>query len=57
MKLMAKRAALLSTTLRTRSIEYKADLVKHMARDCLPHFESGALKVIIDSTYKLSELQ
>jgi hypothetical protein len=39
-KVMAKRIQLLSTTLRARSADYKADLVAAFQRDVLPKFNS-----------------
>ena len=54
MKLLSKRASILTTTLRNRSDEYKHDLMRDMERDCTPGFESGVLKPIIDKTYPLS---
>ena len=54
MKLLNKRASILTTTLRNRSDEYKQNLIQNMERDCYPAFESGDLKVIIDSTFALS---
>lgn len=54
MKLLNKRASILTTTLRSRSDEYKKNLIADMEKDCYPAFESGELKNIIDSSYPLS---
>ena len=54
-KLLAKRASIHTSTLRNRTVQYKADLVAEMARDCLPAFESGELKPVINTEFKLSE--
>lgn len=54
MKLLSKRANILTTTLRNRSDEYKHNLMKDMERDCTAGFESGVLKPIIDRTFTLS---
>ena len=51
MKLMNKRASILTTTLRNRSDEYKRELIRDFEKDCYPAFESGDLKVIIDSKF------
>ena len=52
-KLFRKRCALLNTTLRSRSDEYKTDLTKCLIRDVLPHFASGEFKPQISSVYPL----
>jgi putative PIG3 family NAD(P)H quinone oxidoreductase len=49
--LMAKRAHLLATTLRSRSREYKVQLTQEFAADLLPRFVEGDLQPVIDSTY------
>ncbi|XP_065676060.1 quinone oxidoreductase PIG3 [Hydra vulgaris] len=48
LKLFAKRAQLTATTLRTRSIEYKGELIKSLENDILPYFGTGKLNPIID---------
>ena len=55
MRLLSKRASIITTTLRNRSDSYKTELVQSMARDCVPGFESGSLRPIIDKEYNLSE--
>ena len=45
--LMRKRASLRSTTLRTRSIPYKRNLVARFAAEALPHFSSGTFAPVI----------
>jgi tumor protein p53-inducible protein 3 len=52
--LFAKRANLLFTTLRNRSDEFKTDLIKRFSDDCLPDFESGKLRPIVDRVFKMS---
>jgi putative PIG3 family NAD(P)H quinone oxidoreductase len=49
--LMKKRAHLIGSTLRARSREEKAKLVARFRRDVLPGFESGKLKVSVDSVF------
>ncbi len=55
--LLRKRVSLLSTTLRTRSDAYKAELVRAFAERALPALASGALIPIIDSTYRMADVQ
>eukprot|EP01147_Barroeca_monosierra_P006940 gene6940-7600_t len=52
-KLLRKRVALLATTLRARSLEYKAKLVSAFATSRLPLFETNQLRVIIDKVFPL----
>ena len=49
--LMAKRAQLLTSTLRDRSPDYKVQLTQEFASDVLPTFIDGQLRPVIDSTY------
>ena len=55
-KLLAKRISLLSTTLKNRTDEYKTELVKEFAKNWIPKFQSGELKPIIDTVFKLSQV-
>ena len=55
MKLLNKRAFILTSTLRNRTDEYKAELIQDMARDLTPGFLSGELKPIIDQTFVMSD--
>jgi len=43
MKLMGKRASIQTTTLRNRSISYKAELIRDLQRDTTQAFEEGLL--------------
>jgi putative PIG3 family NAD(P)H quinone oxidoreductase len=54
--LMAKRAKLVGTTLRSRPIYEKMALAKHFERDLLPLFASGELRATIDSEFALADL-
>ena len=54
--LMAKRANLLFSTLRTRSDEYKTQLVKRFTEECIPDFEAGTLKPVVDCVFKMSQI-
>ena len=37
--LLKKRVTIKATTLRSRSDDYKTELVNNFRRDCLPHFK------------------
>ncbi|PQJ34170.1 NADPH:quinone oxidoreductase [Salinibacter sp. 10B] len=54
--LMAKRAQLFATTLRSRSLAYKVQLTQEFASDVLPHFIDGDLQPVIDSVYDWTEV-
>lgn len=54
--LMAKRAQLLASTLRSRSLDYKVQLTQDFASDVLPQFVDGQLEPVIDSTYDWTEV-
>lgn len=54
--LMAKRAHLLASTLRSRSLAYKIDLTQEFAGDVLPQFIEGSLQPVIDSTYDWTDV-
>ncbi|KAH7317472.1 quinone oxidoreductase [Rhizoctonia solani] len=55
-KLLYKRIRVQGSTLRSRSPEYQAALVKRFWDKCGPHFESGELNVYIHKTYKWTEV-
>ena len=55
-KFMAKRIQFLSTTLKTRSNQYKADLIEDFSKNCLHIFETEDFKPIIDKTYNFTEM-
>jgi putative PIG3 family NAD(P)H quinone oxidoreductase len=54
--LMAKRASLVGTVLRSRPIYEKMALAKHFERDLLPLFASGELRATVDSEFLLADL-
>jgi putative PIG3 family NAD(P)H quinone oxidoreductase len=54
--LMAKRAQLLASTLRSRSLGYKVQLTQEFASDVLPQFIDGALRPVIDSVYDWTDV-
>ena len=55
MSLMAKRAALIGTTLRARPIEEKIAVTRQFAAEMLPHVAAGAMAPVIDSRFTLDE--
>jgi len=54
--LMAKRAQLLASTLRSRSLDYKVQLTQEFASDVLPQFIEDTLRPVIDSVYDWTEV-
>lgn len=55
--LLAKRARLQGTTLRNRSDDYKASLIREFSSACLPAFGRGELEVNIDTVYTVADIQ
>ncbi|XP_058471636.1 quinone oxidoreductase PIG3 [Solea solea] len=57
-KLLSKRGHLLASLLRSRSLQYKAELVEAFSRRVLPHFSDAAasLRPVIDSTFSLVDI-
>ena len=54
--LLGKRASIIGTTLRNRSDEYKADLIRDFSNVCLPAFENKELNVNIDTHYSIEDI-
>jgi putative PIG3 family NAD(P)H quinone oxidoreductase len=54
--LLFKRAALIGTVLRARPLEEKIALSRRFAAEMLPLFDTGALRPVIDSRYRLDEI-
>ena len=54
--LMARRATWVGTMLRARPIEEKVALTRRFAAEMLPLFDSGQLKPVIDSRYRLDQI-
>ncbi|MFQ5568518.1 MAG: NAD(P)H-quinone oxidoreductase [Rhodothermales bacterium] len=52
-----KRARIEASTLRSRSLTYKIDLTQDFSGHCLPLFETGRLRPVIDSIYDWTEVQ
>ena len=57
--LLKKRGSLLATTIRSRSIKYKKQVVKMFREECLEGFEGKEplLKPIVDSVMDVSEIE
>jgi NADPH2:quinone reductase len=55
--LLAKRASVIGTVLRSRPLEEKAALTQSFARDMLGKFASGALKPVVDVVLPMSEIR
>ncbi|CAB1335560.1 unnamed protein product [Coregonus sp. 'balchen'] len=60
-KLLSKRGQLLCSLLRSRSLQYKADLVRAFSERALPHFSDPAsspcrLRPVIDCTFSLEQV-
>jgi putative PIG3 family NAD(P)H quinone oxidoreductase len=53
--LMKKRGRLIGSTLRSRSRAEKASILARFRKDVLPHFESGRLRVTVDSVFSPAE--
>ena len=54
--LMATRAQLLASTLRSRRLDYKIQLTQEVVSDVLPGFGDGTLRPVIDSTYDWTDV-
>jgi NADPH:quinone reductase-like Zn-dependent oxidoreductase len=54
--LLAKRAVLRGSVLRSRSLEEKADLAQSFGRTVIPLFERGALRPVVDCVLPMSEV-
>jgi tumor protein p53-inducible protein 3 len=58
-KFLAKRLTLLTSTLRSRSVEYKEELLRRLSTDKdagFPALASGEMKVDVDRTFPLEEV-
>ncbi|HEV7163114.1 MAG TPA: zinc-binding dehydrogenase [Solirubrobacteraceae bacterium] len=53
--LMGKRARILGSTLRARPLEEKAICARHVEREVLPLFDSGAVRVPVAETFPLEQ--
>ena len=55
--LMRKRARIIGSVLRSRSVEEKADLVRSFTERYLKLFESGEIKPVIHRTFSVSDVE
>ncbi|MDQ3588200.1 MAG: zinc-binding dehydrogenase [Actinomycetota bacterium] len=55
--LMGKQGTLRASTLRARPLEEKAQAMRAVEKEVLPHFESGALRVPVAETFPLDEVE
>lgn len=55
-KLLTKQVVLTGTTLRPRSLEFKAELAQRVERQLLEGFASGALKSLVQAIFGLDEV-
>jgi putative PIG3 family NAD(P)H quinone oxidoreductase len=55
--LLAKRAKVIGTVLRSRPLEQKAALTQAFTRDVLPLLQSGAIKPVVDCVLPMTEIQ
>lgn len=56
-RILRKRIQLKSSTLRTRSVDYKEKLIEDFEAKILHHFESKRLVPIIDQVFELNDIQ
>ncbi|RUS90761.1 hypothetical protein EGW08_001472 [Elysia chlorotica] len=54
--LLRKRASLIFSTLRARSLEYKSSLVRDFSQLALPRFENGTFKPVVQTVLPLSDI-
>jgi len=55
--LMAKRASVIGTVLRSRPLEDKISVTQRFVRDVLPHFTTGRLQPVIDVVLPMTEVR
>jgi NADPH2:quinone reductase len=55
--LMRKRATIIGTVLRPRSIEEKAEAIRRFAADVLPLVSRGLVRPVIESVYRVGEVR
>ncbi|MGB3481795.1 MAG: NAD(P)H-quinone oxidoreductase [Mycobacterium sp.] len=53
--LMSKRASVTATMLRARPVDQKADIIAGVTRDVLPLFDTGAVRVVVDTVVPIAE--
>lgn len=55
--LLRKRVSIISSTLRSRSLDYKQQLTREVNDKVMPLFASGQIKIVIDSVIPLAEAE
>jgi NADPH:quinone reductase-like Zn-dependent oxidoreductase len=55
--LLSKRAKVIGTTLRGRSVEEKADAVRRFEKEVVPLIESGAVMGNVDKIFPLDDVR
>jgi putative PIG3 family NAD(P)H quinone oxidoreductase len=55
--LMRKRATIIGTVLRPRSIEEKAEAIRRFAADVLPLVSRGLVRPVVESVYRVEEVR
>ena len=55
--ILRKRIRVEGSTLRARDVAYKALLAENLKTFCLPRFLDGRMKVFIDRTFSVSDIQ
>ncbi|WP_299825597.1 NAD(P)H-quinone oxidoreductase [uncultured Pontibacter sp.] len=55
-KILVKRLQVMGSTLRSRTKDYQIKLTQEMSSYTMPHFESGAIKPVVDSVYNWQDV-
>lgn len=55
-QVMSRRLTITGSTLRARSVERKAQVVRGMRADVMPGFADGSLRVVVDSVFDLDHI-
>jgi putative PIG3 family NAD(P)H quinone oxidoreductase len=55
-RLLQRRQSLIGVVMRSRSVQEKVELTRAFVRVCLPLFEDGRLKPLVDSVFSLSDV-
>ncbi|KAK0056652.1 quinone oxidoreductase PIG3 [Biomphalaria pfeifferi] len=55
-KLLAKRITMTFTTLRSRSVNYKENLIQEFIQKAIPLFQNGTFKPVIEQVFPLSDI-
>jgi putative PIG3 family NAD(P)H quinone oxidoreductase len=55
--ILRKRLAIKGSTLRNRSLEYKSKLTHEFIKNCIPLFEEGKLKPVVDSVFSWEDTE